>query len=468
MPSTQHFAWQLLLYGAMTLTYVCVGLSLLGARTTLRRWLAGSYLVVFNEYVVAFMMALCGYDPHEWLLGHPQTTQFFGLALTSMWVTLAAVLVFSRNSRLPRLLDGLPPLRIPESQLRTLSLLVSFTCAVLSIVMSAGGYHGYYLAEEYISNPPLWRDVAGLLVTIGSMLSFVLVLFCYTRHGRILGAEWMLLLVWTGAGLASGFKMQVVFPFFCVLVAAWLANRLGSRHWAFFALAFTLAYGVIEPMRAWRWSADHDNGVKGLYDLTTTEGVTLPEVGEAALAFLARVDFTATAVLTLEADQFGQVNGYRERLQATYRYLPALTFVPRLLWPGKPLGDHSRDLAAELYGAANSLTPSTAVDSYLWGGYVGVVINSILTVYFLVLAGLLLTQDMHQPLRYLPALLLVPVLAMPVQIKAFHYIMVLRAFVGTALFYAIARRLGIVQGRVISMPRLRPVPQAPAASLPSR
>ena len=264
MPSTQHFAWQLLLYGAMTLTYVCVGLSLLGARTTLRRWLAGSYLVVFNEYVVAFMMALCGYDPHEWLLGHPQTTQFFGLALISMWVTLAAVLVFSRNSRLPRLLDGLPPLRIPESQLRTLSLLVSFTCAVLSIVMSAGGYHGYYLAEEYISNPPLWRDVAGLLVTIGSMLSFVLVLFCYTRHGRILGAEWMLLLVWTGAGLASGFKMQVVFPFFCVLVAAWLANRLGSRHWAFFALAFTLAYGVIEPMRAWRWSADHDNGREGL------------------------------------------------------------------------------------------------------------------------------------------------------------------------------------------------------------
>ena len=223
---------------------------------------------------------------------------------------------------------------------------------VLSIVMSAGGYHGYYLAEEYISNPPLWRDIAGLMVTIGSNGQFrAVAVRLHEARANSAARSGCSFSFGPAAGLASGFKMQVVFPFFCALVAAWLANRLGSRHWAFFALAFILAYGVIEPMRAWRWSADHDNALRGLYDLTTTEGVTLPEVGEAALAFLARVDFTATAVLTLEADQFGQVNGYRERLQATYRYLPALTFVPRLLWPDKPLGDHSRDLSAELYGA---------------------------------------------------------------------------------------------------------------------
>ena len=71
-------------------------------------------------------------------------------------------------------------------------------------------------------------------------------------------------------------------------------------------------------------------------------------------------------------------------------------------------------------------------------------LNSILTAYFLVLASLLLTKYMHQPLRYLPAMLFVPVLAMPTQIKAYHYIVVIRALVVTAVFYAIARRLAIV------------------------
>src|SRR4051794_11602004 len=99
MPSAQQFTWQLVLYGAIAVTYLGVAMSLLTARFTLRKWLAGSYLVVFSENVVAFMMALCGYDPHQWLLGHPQTTQYLGLVLTSMWVTLAAVFVFTRNPR---------------------------------------------------------------------------------------------------------------------------------------------------------------------------------------------------------------------------------------------------------------------------------------------------------------------------------------------------------------------------------
>ena len=84
-------------------------------------------------------------------------------------------------------------------------------------------------------SPPPWRDVVGSIIsTGGSMLNFVLLLFGYVRYGRIRGPEWILLLSGPRAGLASGFKSQVVFPFFCALVAAWLTNRLGSRHWAFF------------------------------------------------------------------------------------------------------------------------------------------------------------------------------------------------------------------------------------------
>ena len=50
----------------------------------------------------------------------------------------------------------------------------------------------------------------------------------------------------------------------------------------------------------------------------------------------------------------------------------ALAFVPRFVWPDKPVGDHARDLSAELYGVTtSSVTPSTVVDSYLWAGYRG-------------------------------------------------------------------------------------------------
>ena len=103
-------------------------------------------------------------------------------------------------------------------------------------MLSAGGYHGYYLAEEYFYNPPAWRDIVGSIISTGALINFVLLLFGYVRYGRIRGPEWVLLLLWTAAGLATGFKMQVVFPFFCAFVAAWLTNRLGSRHWAFFAV----------------------------------------------------------------------------------------------------------------------------------------------------------------------------------------------------------------------------------------
>ena len=95
-------------------------------------------------------MALCGYDPYDWLLGHPQTTQYFGLVLTSMWVTLAAFVRVHQEPETatpPRRVASIAPVR--RVGCGSCCFIASFVCALLSIVMSAGGYHGYYLAEEY-------------------------------------------------------------------------------------------------------------------------------------------------------------------------------------------------------------------------------------------------------------------------------------------------------------------------------
>lgn len=459
MSSASELTWQVLLYGAIVLTYAGVGAALLRARTTLSKWLAGSYLAIYSENVVAFMMAMCGYDPHEWLLGHPQTTHYLTLVLISMWVTLLAVFLFTRRPQLPRLLDGLPPFRLSETRIRQGLLLTSLICALLSLGLSAGGYRGYYLADQYFYNPPPWRDVVESIIATGGTINLVLLLFDYVRYERIRYPEWILLLMWAAAGLVSGFKSQVVFPFFYALVAAWLTTGLRTRHWLFLWSAVVVAYGVVEPMREWRWSAGHDNGVRGLYDLTTTGSLTVPKFDDVALAFMARIDPAATGVQALEADQFGQVDAYRERLSEAYRYMLALAFVPRLVWPEKPLANHGAELSSELYGVStNSVTPSGIVDSYLWSGYFGLAFNSILTAYFWVLAGLLLTKYMHRPLHYLPAVLLTPVLAMPTPIKAFHYIAILRAFAATALFYVIAKNVGLVQHNRSLRPAQRPTP----------
>ena len=113
-----------------------------------------------------------------------------------------------------------------------MSLLASLVCALISFVLIAVGYHGYYLADEFVYDPPPWRDIVNSIISTGPLFNFVLLLFGYVRYGRIRGPEWILLLLWTAAGVASGFKSQVVFPFFCAFVAAWLANRLRPRHWA--------------------------------------------------------------------------------------------------------------------------------------------------------------------------------------------------------------------------------------------
>src|SRR5262249_14597587 len=179
-------------------------------------------------------------------------------------------------------------------------------------------------------------------------------------------------------------KVLVVLPFFYILLAAWLTSRLRLRQIAVFGASLMVAYAVVEPLRGLRLSVSQDNALEGLTTLVSENLLTAPEITNVLSLFISRIDYTTTAVAALEADRHGQLEMYRSRLSEAYRYLPVLAFVPRAVWSDKPLVDYGRELSIALTGIeTNSITPSGVVASYLWLGYLGVLVNAILVSYLL-------------------------------------------------------------------------------------
>jgi hypothetical protein len=445
MYSPEHLTAQIVLYVCIFAIYAVALVSAARGTSKIRQWLGITFAITYSENVVAFPAALFGYAPHQWLLGLPATTKYLGLVLTGMSATTAGFVLFSKLTGLPTVLANLPPLRMPDALIRRLAFAISSCGAAAAIALSAQGYFGYFTAVSNLYNPPAWLDSARLFVNIGMGLSFGVFVYEYTNSGSLRPSGWLLVGLWTAAGVTTAFKTFVVLPSFFVLLAGWLASRLRVRHCLLFATAILLSYTLVEPLRELKAGTDSENALATINVLASEEGVTLPAVGDVLDRLLSRVDYTATAVETLEADTNGQVDVYRRRLGEVYRLLPMLAFVPAAIWPDKPLADLGRELSILLSGNSfSSVTPSNVVASYLWLGVFGVALNAVLGSYFIVLAGRLIERYLSRPLAYLPAFFLVLVFSSPEAIKAYTYIGIVRATVAVALFYWVGRAFGFV------------------------
>jgi len=469
VPTDQHYTSQVALYLIVALTYGCAVVFVVKARTPLRKWLGASFLITYLENVVTFPAAMVGDERYLWLLGHPDTTLYLSLVLVSVTTTLAGFFVFTRLRPQLRLFEAIPPLRASTGALRSASIVFSLACAVASIVLSATGYGGYFTATAYLYSPPVWLDTVHAVIALGSDTLFVLLMAAGAAHRRFTALEWSVTAIWSLAGLASGMKSLVMLPFFYILLAAWLTSRLRLRQVAAFGASLMLAYAVVEPLRGLRLSVSEDNALEGLTALVSEDLLTAPEVTNVLSLFLARIDYTTTAVAALEADRYGQLEVYRSRLSEAYRYLPVLAFVPRAVWPEKPLSDYGRELSIALTGMeTTSITPSGVVASYLWLGYPGVLINAVLLSYLFVGSGRLLTTSLRDPLAYWPIVLLVILIWTPESIVVSRYIVILRAFVAIGLFYLISGQLGLLRnvGRALTGQSNRPSRPKPSSNRP--
>lgn len=465
MYSSEHFAWQLWMYATMFAMYLGAVIFALKASLWSRMWLGLLFLVTYLENVVAFPAALFGYARHQWMLGNPEMTRYLYIVLVSMCSTGAAFFLFTRNNKLPWGLDKLPALTVNENHIRRAAFSISVLGAIVSIVISATGYYGYYTVESHLYKPPLWLGSARHLVAFSIALSFVIFFSIYTEDRRMRAPGWILLCLWAFAGLVSGFKTYVVLPFFFLAVTAWLVKRLRLAHFLLLAEALLLAYSVVEPLRQMRIKGGYENPLESLDVLLSGGQFAAAELSGSLDSFTSRIDYSATAVAVLELDRFGIIDRYRARLDQTYVLIPMLAFVPLAVWPEKPLSDLGRELSIAVSGNEhNSITPSGVVASYLWFGFFGVVLNGVIGAYFLVLAGRMLDKYLHRPLAYIPVVFLVLVFSMPTSIMAYHYISILRVLVVVALFYLFAGAFGLTSriNRGNPMPSLKRSNREPA------
>jgi hypothetical protein len=446
VPTAEQYAWQIALYSMIALIYGCAILFVVKASTPLRKWLGASFLVTYLENVVAFPLAMFGDERYLWLLGHPDTTLYFGIVLVSLATTLAGLFVFTLRRRPLRLIDAIPPLRASTRSLRFKTLVFSAACAVGSIVMSASGYFGYFTATEYLYSPPVWLDFARTVIAIGGGTLFVLFMAAGARHHHLGVSEWTVVTIWCLAGVVAGFKSLVVLPFLYLLLAAWLTGRLRPMQVAVLVASILLGYTVVEPLRSLRLSVKKDNALEALNTLISENLLRAPDIINVLSLFVSRVDYTSIGVEALEADRHGQLGSYRSRLSDGYRNLVVLAFLPRAVWPSKPLFDHGRELSVALTGIeTNSVTPSGVVASYLWAGYPGVFFNAIVLSYLLARSGRLLTTALRDPLAYAPIALLALVVWTPESIVLARYVGILRSCVAVGVFYLIGGRTGLLR-----------------------
>ena len=441
MQSSEQLVIEIVLYAVIFAVYAGTIAVAVMSRSRGVQWTAFCVALLFLENVVTFPVALFGYGAYDWLLGNPSTTLYLSIVLTGLVSAASAAWLFMRFVRLPRILDDLPALRIDQGNVLRLAYALSLLGCGLSIVLSTTGYHGYYMSETLMYEAPTWLGIARLFLNVCLGLSFIVYLSAYTTERRMKPQGWALAALWSFAGIATAFKSYVILPFLFIGVAAWLNHRLRPGHVALMLVAVMLAYAVVEPMRQMRYETNY-TALQSLGALLADTGRPATDSSTVAERVMQRVDFTVTGVETLEADRDGRLTRFKARLDQAYTLLPLLAFVPAAIWPDKPLADLGRDLSIALAGIeTNSLSPSHVVASYLWLGFVGVILNTVIPIFFAVIAGKLLDRYGDRPLPYLPIFFLMLVFSITGAIMAFHYVTILRAWTAVAIFYAVATAL---------------------------
>lgn len=406
-----------------------------GGMKDLSSWPCLMFAVGFSSNALAVPLAILGYEPYGWMLDLPVTTTYGWIVVAAMASFWSGYLVVSRSVRNWRWIDSVPRLNIPTSKFAQALYVFSLAGGITSIVLSALGYYGYFTSEAVVYEPPVWLDITRFLITLqGGVLLFIL--WQEFRTGRPTPTAWLLASIWVVSGIVAGFKTQVIMAGFFVVIAAWLTRKLRWGHLAFLTGLLFFSYSIVEPLREIRNYSQNDNAVQGLGQLMSSGSTNQMTVEDVIEQIVRRADYGTTAVMSLAAAENGHLSYYEARLVQTYELIPLLAFVPRAVWPDKPLADLGRDLSIDLEDiSTNSVTPSQAVGSYLWGGFLGVVFNNFLFGMAVTLCGALILRYGHEPLQYFPVLLCACILSLADTVMAYYYILGLRFLFATFCFY---------------------------------
>ncbi len=181
----------------------------------------------------------------------------------------------------------------------------------------------------------------------------------------------------------SGFKSQLVMPFVMLALAKFLVTRrISLAYIVSGVLALVLAYQVVEPFRAYlaREQLYGQSDIVSLFtglqrsyeqrDLDSNSDVPL------GTQIAQRFDLTAMAAIGIEfADREQSAVSKAREMRETLYLAPLLAYVPRALWPSKPLyetgGWFNTVVLGNPIGTSVGMGPQAWL--YLAGGIAGIV-----------------------------------------------------------------------------------------------
>lgn len=400
---------------------------------------------MFTSSLFSFPAAFMGSPDHVWLLGLEASSKYLELGVASATAFWVGHLLSKKQAKLFARKLVVPALRLDEHRIDNMCSIFSYAGAVVSLGASIFGRYGYFIEKRYLENPSLFMTLLEYFLDIAILLSFVVFISTYRRAGSLQTRHYFLIAIWILAGILAGFKGQVVYPIVLVFIAAWITKRVSVFHYGAILLFVFVAYAIVEPMReiAQESSFAVDAG-DAFLDVIDTNFIEAENASDVAGAFMNRLDYSADAVRVLQADGYGYLEDYKNKVREQYELLPLLTFVPRFVWPEKPLQDLGRQLSIAIFGnSRNSITPTSRVASYLAGGLVFTIVTSMVFGAVVTMSGAILNKYAAHPTKYLPVVMLAFSLSIGETYFSSYLIQFARLVLLTYFVYFLMRMFGM-------------------------
>lgn len=311
------------------------------------------------------------------------TSQYYTvLALAAMWLGYRMRL----SQQIGRALGTSFPVSRGTSVNRSVIIgMMVIAIAARSYQLSTGIY-GYTSSAENLAANTSTSQYFAMASRLGLLALTLAALQTYRPCGQLMYKLMMMLIlvVEIAFGFLSGFKGAVLTPMIVVILCRYMAGRGISRsHVLAGVLLLSLAYAVIEPFRQ-SYNAQGRGGASDFASLATML-VASDSVSEGdpltALSLFQQVALRLN-LSNIGAHGIDYANDPDRHSSDDPRFLnnillsPAMAFIPRAVWPSKPLADSGRWYTQQVLG--KQINSSTAMGPvsflYMAGGVTAIVV----------------------------------------------------------------------------------------------
>lgn len=365
--------------------------------------LAPPFLASMLHFYLAYVMPSAGALLDPWILDRfaqyfssqsdqlSETALLVGLAGFFMWRGYGLALPWARGLR--RSLQRSKMLRAALDPSLLSVLVLQFGYFVLVASAISLGVFGMTGSVEQRERHLDLLELLNIGVAGGSLSLFLLLTFVFRRRAQghqepLLSFVCVFLIcLHLLAGAMSGFKSQLVTPFVMLAFAKFIATRKISL--AFIAAACVslfVAYQVIEPFRAYIGSSQ----IQGASDVASM--IEALQKSQEQKDLMHRSDLSWGTQVVSRSDLLGMtavgiafstgtplLSRKGEEFAESLYLSPALAYVPRALWPGKPSYASGVWFSNNALGKWNDTTTSVGMGPIAWlyilGGSVAVALG---------------------------------------------------------------------------------------------